>query len=182
MEGNSPRDGTKSEIWDLYDENRRCLGLTHRRGDSMKPGCYHLAAEILTVDDNGRLLITRRHPDKRYGGLWECSGGAALAGEDSLTCAVRELREETGLSAPASALRLLGDTRSATCILDTYLYRPGTNPGPLTLQESEVTDARWVLAGELVSLIRKGEVVPTLADRLQLFAPLLHRATEGRFP
>ena len=44
------------------------------------------------------LLMTRRHPKKFLGGLWEVSGGSLIYGDDILACAVRELFEETGIS------------------------------------------------------------------------------------
>ena len=88
-----------AEYWDIYDENRNKTGALHRRGDPLGPGERHLGVEIWTLDGQGRVLLTRRDLRKHFGGLWECTGGSALAGEDSRTAVRRELREETGATA-----------------------------------------------------------------------------------
>ena len=41
----------------------------------------------------------QRDKRKHLGGMWEATaGGSALQGEDPLACAIRELREETGIA------------------------------------------------------------------------------------
>ena len=50
-----------------------------------------------------RLLVTRRLPNKRFAGMWEWPGGRVEPGESPAEAAIRELREETGVEAPAGA-------------------------------------------------------------------------------
>ena len=95
------------ELWDLYDIRRRPLGRTHRRGDPIKQGEYHIVVQVCVLDARGRLLMTKRHPQKVLGGMWEVTAGSALAGENSMTGALRELREETGLSVKKEQLKPL---------------------------------------------------------------------------
>ena len=46
------------------------------------------------------MLMMQRDPRKHLGGMWEATaGGSALQWEDPLTCAQRELSEETGIKA-----------------------------------------------------------------------------------
>ena len=59
---------------------------------------WHLVAEIYSVTRDGRMLVTKRHPDKSWGGQWEITGGGVRKGETPLEGARRELREETGLA------------------------------------------------------------------------------------
>ena len=88
-----------SEIWALYDAERRPLGRVMRRGEPVPEGCYHLSVQVWIRDGAGRFLISRRHPDKPMFPLcWETPGGAAVAGEDSLAAALREVREELGIA------------------------------------------------------------------------------------
>lgn len=59
------------ELWDLYDRNRIPLGKNHVRGEKMKFGEYHLVVDVVSVNQDNKILITKRHPEKNYGGLWE---------------------------------------------------------------------------------------------------------------
>ena len=69
------------------------------------------------------MLLTRRDLRKHFGGLWECTGGSALAGEDSRTAGRRELREETGLDLGGAEPELLGTTVYVDEVVDTYAVR-----------------------------------------------------------
>ena len=95
------------ELWDVYDAQRNRKPGSHVRGTPLAPGDFHLVVEIWTFTPDGRVLLTLRHPDKHFGGKWECTGGSVVQGEDSLTGARRELLEETGLSMAGSAPTLL---------------------------------------------------------------------------
>ena len=85
------------EYWDIYDKDRRKTGRFQERGKPpASPEDYHLVVEIWTVNRQGQILLTLRDPQKdAYPGLWEVTGGSALAGETSRRAACRELREET---------------------------------------------------------------------------------------
>lgn len=51
------------------------------------------------VYHQGRMLITKRKPDGLLGGLWEFPGGKIQEGESPADACVREIMEETGVSA-----------------------------------------------------------------------------------
>ena len=87
------------ELWDIYDENRQLTGRLQRRGDPMQEGDYHLSVHVWMQNSRGEFLITQRSPNKGYPLMWESTGGSALTGDDSLTAALREVEEETGLRA-----------------------------------------------------------------------------------
>ena len=86
-----------SEMWDVYDVDRRPLGKTHPRGVPLPAGEYHLIVLVMLQNEKGEFLVTRRAPNKGFPNMWEFTGGSALAGDDSLTSALREVREETGI-------------------------------------------------------------------------------------
>jgi 8-oxo-dGTP diphosphatase len=48
---------------------------------------------------DGRVLVARRSEQQHLAGAWEFPGGKIAAGEEPLDAALRELREETGLTA-----------------------------------------------------------------------------------
>ena len=63
-----------------------------------------LAAAAALVDGDGRVLLTRRPPDKPMAGLWEFPGGKLGAGETPEAALIRELREELGIDTERSCL------------------------------------------------------------------------------
>ena len=77
------------EYWDIYDRNRNQTGRTVKRGDALKDGEYHIVVQVWITDGNGRWVMTKRHPDKPCGRLWEPTAGSVTAGEDSLAGALR---------------------------------------------------------------------------------------------
>lgn len=156
------------EFWDLLDEQRNPLGVTHPRGRQypMPPRTYHTVVTVLTVDADGRILLTLRAPTKgMYPSYWEITCGSAIAGEDSLTAARRELSEETGIFVPRESLSLLATLREPSAFMDCYLCRVDAESVSVTLQEGETVDCKWVTLYELERMIHRGELPPPVAMR-----------------
>lgn len=148
------------EIWNLYDENRKCLPLTHERGLPMPAHTYHLVTDVWTVNFDDEILITQRHLDKKHGGLWECNGGAAQLGEDSITSALRELGEETGIHLQATDLTLLHSVKAVERFVDTYITRQSLTLADIHIQPEEVIGAQFVDFTTLVAMWEAGLIVP----------------------
>ncbi len=139
-----------AEYWDLYDEALHPLGRTHRRGEPMEPGTYHLGVDIWVVNSEGEILLTLRAPEKReLPGEWENTCGSVLAGETALEGAMRELREETGLLAGPEELEEINYHHGGNTHSYTYLLRRDTAIGDLTFQPGETVDAMWVTPEKL---------------------------------
>ncbi len=162
------------ELWDLLDKDRRPLGVTHPRGRQypMPRGTYHVVVTVFTVASDGRLLLTRRSPEKHmYPGYLEVTGGSAVAGEDSLTAALRELSEETGIDGRRArggeGLDFLATVREPSGFMDCYLARLAdpSDAIALTLQEGETVGYEWVSFWEFESYIQRGLIPPPVAMR-----------------
>lgn len=99
---------------DVYDEDRRPLGLViDRRSQRLQRGQYMLYAIVMVCDARRHLLITRRALDKAWApGCWEVPGGGVMAGETTRDAAVREVGEETGLDLSHASLELLSSYRN----------------------------------------------------------------------
>ena len=88
------------EIWDGYLNDGTLANQDLVRGEPIPKGLYHLVSEILVRRVDGDYLLTRRDIRKNnYGGWYEATAGdAALKGENKVSCAIRELLEETGIT------------------------------------------------------------------------------------
>lgn len=153
-----------SEIWDLYDVHRDYTGETWIRGTKapIPKGRYHIVVSVWTVTPEGKILMTRRHPGKSFGGLWENTGGAVIAGETSIEAAYRELKEETGIEAAPGKLLFLGDVWHPGCVVDTYMYSCNVEIENLILQQEEVIDAKLAVDTEIDTMYKQGIIVPNV--------------------
>ena len=149
------------ELFDMYDVHRKPLGHTHPRGVPIKQGEYHIVVQVCVLDAKGRLLMTKRHPDKIDGGMWEFTAGSALAGEDSVTGAMRELREETGLSVKREQMKLLYTRTGHDFFLDSYVVRLAQDGEDVSvmLQEGETVDFIWADRETQAQMEKEGRLV-----------------------
>ena len=134
-------------------------------------------AEVLVADDDGRacFLITRRTATLRnHTGQWALPGGRIDTGETAEDAALRELREEVGLTLqPAAVLGLLDDygTRSGYLITPVVVW--GGTARTLVPNPAEVAKVFRVPLDDL-----EGRDVPRLvsipeSDRPVIQLPLL---------
>ncbi len=164
------------ELNDIYDKNRNRTGRLHRRGDIWNDGEYGMVVCVWVYDGAGKLLLTRRAPEKSFGGTWENSGGAAQAGETSLQAIVRELFEETGIHKEESDFEYLRTTWDTHLFFDHYCVQANVPLEQIVLQPGETDDAKWVWLDEVHGIIDRGEMCSVIAQEfLSLEAELRRR-------
>ena len=149
-----------NELWDVYDEHRNRTGRHHRRGDPLSEGEYHLVVYVWMLNSRGEFLLTRRSPNKGFPNLWESTGGSALAGDDSLTAAMREVREETGLTLDPKKGRVLFTLQGDNYFSDVWLFRQDFDLADVVLQEGETVDKMYADREAILAMARSGEFVP----------------------
>ena len=150
----------EDELWDIYDENRVKTGRTHPRGKLIPKGDYHLVVHVCVQNKEGNMLLTQRSPNKGFPHRWEWTGGSALAGEDSLSAAIRELQEETGIVARAEHGTLLETMRRTNDFVDLWLFREDFDLSDVKLQEGETCGARLVTVDALLEMAKNEELAP----------------------
>jgi len=163
------------EYWDLYDAQLRPLGRTHRRGEAMEPGAYHLGVDVWVINSKGEILLTLRAPEKdALPNEWENTCGSVLAGETAIQGAMRELREETGIVAGAEELREFARRRTGDTHLFTYLLRRDVPLTSLVFQPGETVDAMYVTPDALDEMVARpfgarpaGERWPYVRERVK---------------
>lgn len=157
------------EKWDLYTKDRVKTGREHTRGEPLPEGLFHLVVHVWLKNSEGKYLISQRSPDRpTFPLMWETTGGSVLQGEDSLTGAVREAREELGIGLPPEAGRLVFsrvrdwvDGKRFGDILDVWEF-PFEGEARLDLAEGEACDTRWADLNEIEGMLESGEMVGTL--------------------
>ena len=160
------------ELWDAYDARfQRIEGVTLVRGEPVPEGMRHLVCDVIVRHTDGTYLLMQRDPRKPFGGLWEATaGGSALRGETPAECAVRELREETGIVSPR--LTEVGTVVDKSTVYVEFLCETDWRKDRITLQEGETVAFRWVSREELLAM-RRDELV---TERMQGFIDELQNA------
>lgn len=135
-----------AEIWDAYDRQFNRIENTKLiRGESIPDGIYHLVGEIIVRHKDGTFLLMQRDFNKHLGGMWELTaGGSALEGETPLECAIRELKEETGIAAyDLKEIRRIVHEEHHSIYVE-YLCLTDWNKEAIVLQPGETIAYKWV--------------------------------------
>lgn len=159
-----------AEIWDAYDRQfNKIEGAELIRGEKIPEGLYHLVCDIIVRHVDGTYLLMRRDLRKHFGGMWELTaGGSALKGETPMDCAIRELKEETGIIATdlKEVKRIVHDGHRSLYV--EYLCVTDWDKTAITLQEGETIDYRWVTKEEILQMtdeeIASSKAVEILRD------------------
>ena len=146
----------KDEIFDVVNERDEVVGKETRR-EVHRRNLLHRAVHVMVFNRQGELFLQKRSMKKdNFPGVWDSSSSGHLdAGEDYDACAVRELREEIGLSLGAPlAKHFKIDACPETGFEFVWVYS-GQADGPFALQESEIECGGWFSLAEIESWIRK---------------------------
>lgn len=143
------------EKWDIMDESGRLTGKQTVRGAAvLGSGEYHLVVHIWIMSSDGRLLIQRRSKRKKFmPGEWAATGGAAVAGETSLSAARRELYEELGIRTAKSSFEFITRFKRKNSFVDLWAVKCDLPIKKLRLQRSEVAAAKWISVDELKQML-----------------------------
>ena len=152
------------EYWDVLDENRKFTGRIHNWNEPLPKGNYHLIVHAWICNSKGEFLTTRRAFElKRFPGMWEVPSGAAMAGESSLTAAIRETKEESGITLLPENAKLFSSTRHDSrhdgTFHDNWLFRQEYNLSDVVLQDGETIDAKTANYLEISDMMACGEFI-----------------------
>ncbi|MBR7097811.1 MAG: NUDIX domain-containing protein [Clostridia bacterium] len=152
------------ELWDVYDVAGNLISdrVSVRGKHDLKDHEYHLIVHVWIIRSDGRVILSRRQKGKTFAGAWECTGGCVRQGEDSLSAALREVREELGLELdPALGENYFRCRRNyphgAKALCDVWVFKQDFEEDDFTLQEDEVSDVQLVSGFRLRKMMNSGE-------------------------
>lgn len=163
------------EYIDVLDENGVKTGEILSRKEIHQRGLWHRAIVIAIINGNNEILLQQRSANKgKNAGLWDISvAGHISTGQDAISAAAREINEEVsvGIKAKVSItdFRYMFSYRVSQKFADDYvenqfydffiLRKNGLHAKDLTLQKSEVQDAKFVSLQELEEILQTDCIV-----------------------
>lgn len=142
------------EIFDVVNERDEVVDRKPR-SEVHRLGLLHRAVHVLVFNSRGQVFLQKRSMKKdRHPGTWDSSAsGHVDSGEHYDATAVRELREEIGLTASQPPQRLFKiDACEETDQEFVWVYRCESE-GPFKLNPDEITCGEWfppVVADRLI--------------------------------
>jgi ADP-ribose pyrophosphatase len=117
------------------------------------------AVTIVPIDPGGRVSFVRQYRHSAGGEILELPAGTVDDGEEPDACALREVREEIGMS--ASRLELIGQFFLAPGYSTEYMYiylATGLHPDPLPGDEDEFISVESLPYDRALELIAEGQI------------------------
>lgn len=167
-----------SEFFEIVDENDEVIGLARRSECHGNPGLVHRVAHVLVFNRRGELLLQKRSMNKDIQpGRWDTSVGGHLdPGETYYDAALREMREELGISGvPITFLyksRIRNEIESEN--VATYL---ALFDDKVAFARSEIDAVRLWSAREIEAALGTGVFTPNFEEEWESF-----RRFEQRYP
>lgn len=117
------------------------------------------ASAMIPVDQDGRILMVRQYRNAIDGYTLEIPAGGLNAGEDNLTCAIRECEEETGYK--AGEVHHLIDVYTTVAFSNEKIciyYTTGLTSTSQNLDEDEYVSVERHTLEELTAMILDGSI------------------------
>lgn len=169
-------DGKELELFDILNEDGSKTGIVKERGVAHREGALHRTVHIWIVRENEKsgydILLQKRSNNKdSHPGCYDISSaGHISAGDEIMESALRELWEELGLSVQPEQLELFRTTHVKfektfygkrfrdNEISSDFIYRQPVDIDKLNLQESEVSEVRWMDYEECRQKVAQGSM------------------------
>ena len=162
------------EYLDIVDENGSPTGKTAARSLVHREGLPHRTSHLWLVrkrNDTIQVLLQKRAMTKSFPGCYDISSAGHIpAGQDYYPSAVRELREELGLTAEESELICCGDMKIVwddvffgvpyhdRQYTKVFLLWADVEEDQLTLQKEEVDGVLWIGLQECMDRVAAGTI------------------------
>ena len=150
-----------NEYLDILDENGNKTGKIKLRNEVHRDGDWHKAVHIWIINNNGDILLQRRcaSKDSHPNMLDISSAGHLQAGDDSLTGAVREIKEELNLDISPNELQFITTLKRKSNksinneFDDLYILRINKKIEEMQFQKEEISEIFFVPYKEFKDMV-----------------------------
>lgn len=131
---------------------------------------YRLSIHVWIMNDKGELLLQQRlGTANKFPNMWSNTGGAVQTGESSIEGAIRELKEELGVSIAKEELEFIASYKRPRDYADVWLLNKNINIDDITIAEDEVQDVKWATVQDFEEMLRNKQAIKSSYDYLKLY-------------
>lgn len=156
------------EYFDVLNSLREPLGYKKTRDTILNSNEFNSGAELWIINDK-KLLMTQRSANKSHPGKWEVPGGCNKSNESTIDTIIREVFEEIGISIDKNSISLIGTHLYKKQFVDIYYTNLKVNIAYVKLQQDEIQNIKFVTKEEFNNMLRKDEIVLSVAKRELMF-------------
>ena len=177
----------KIEMFPLCDEDGKFTGELKERTAVHRDGDLHGGSHIWIIEKHAgvtRVLLQKRSDDKdSFPGCYDCScAGHVDAGENFLSTAIRELKEELSIDAREEELEFLfrqrvggeynfyGERFANNEVNFVYLVKTNVDIEKLTFLKEEIQGLCWKNADEVLEILKKQDERESRGEK-DVYAP-----------
>ena len=163
------------ELRDVFLKDGTFTGRTIEKHTPMQKGWYLWHAVVIMKTMDGQYVMQQRSLKAKYSpGEWDVTGGGVISGETSAQAAIREAKEEVGVTVKPENLRHMlrevhywGEDYGMIC--DTYAARVELHGEGLVFSEYEVNDVKCVSFREFFDTViyNKSEAFCEMLKRVE---------------
>jgi 8-oxo-dGTP pyrophosphatase MutT (NUDIX family) len=129
------------------------------------------------IEHQNQFLLLKRHPEKTHGNHWNLPAGKLEKGESPIQAALREVKEESGISLPHDEVHFLGVLYFITPGLNFefhLFYSEVADKPNVTLAHDETIEGKWWdFSDQIHPLIPGGdEVIAFCKEKKQKLKPI----------
>lgn len=167
------------EIQDIYDANRHPTGKKYERWSNLlKTNEYVIVVEIIIFNKQNEILLSRRSANKKRNPLkWETTQGSVKSKEKSQEAAIRELKEELGISVTEDDLRIYKTIKddSEHIFKDLFWIRKNIKLDEIRFLDGEAIDAMWVTIEKFKEMYNLNELADNMNFNYNYIKDLLNK-------
>ncbi|CAH9089403.1 unnamed protein product [Cuscuta europaea] len=130
---------------------------------------HQVGIGAFVINDEGEILVVQEKYGKFGGtGLWKMPTGVVKEGEDISDCAVREVKEETGIDAEFVEFLAFRQNHKLLFSKSDLFFVCKLKPlsSTITKQDTEITDAKWMKIEEYMEqpFVKESESFSSVAE------------------
>lgn len=147
------------EKYELVDKEGKSTGkiLTEKQLCNIPEGYYLPVVGVVIINDKKEVLLQKRSKLKRVNpNKWGICGGKINYGESPKEAAIRETKEEIGISLDVDKLNLIGINFGYQACFITYYIEQNIDVSKCVLQKEEVEQVQYFKVDEVEKLDNEG--------------------------